>query len=85
MSASLIGRLGSSNERPHSRTAEKRYEFAPLYVRPMLRRQYRIGSNECFDRGWKRLRYSKMRCRPMSEMGQKARTSVWAHVVRSSP
>ena len=36
--------------------------------------RHRNGSNECFNRDWKRLRYCNMRCWPMFASGQK-RTS----------
>src|SRR4029079_19012794 len=78
--------LRAGDERPRrSCTAKNTEKFPPPHVTPWLRRHHRNGSNECFDRAWKRLRHCNMRCWPMSDMGRCCRKSrfcdwAWAHV-----
>ena len=68
---------------PHRRQAPK--NSRRLMSAPRLRRQHRIGSNECFDRGWNRLRYCNMRCWPMSALGQEADIRPLNRDVRFTP
>jgi len=67
----FAGFLRARRKRPRDRrAADKCDELAPLHVRLKFRRPHRIGSNEYFDRGWKRLRYCNMRFWPTSGLGQ---------------
>jgi hypothetical protein len=51
-------------------------KFPPPHEFPQARRRHGIGFGEHFERGSPRLRYSIVKCRPMSGLGQKQTCAV---------
>ena len=76
------GRPAATQQRPPNSVMNSRRRMSASRLTGEM---HRSESNECFERGWKQLRYCNMRCWPMSASGHRYRLIQRQYPTMSAP